>query len=78
MNTKPLPPHRKVTAHGRVWTEEDMRTYAAQEAEPVRLALSRLLCYFPTDEDMNSLGWGADYIERACAAYDNARAALGA
>jgi len=27
----PLPPHRKVTVHGRMWTEEDMRAYAIQE-----------------------------------------------
>ena len=35
-----LPPHRKVTAHGRMWTEEDMLAYAEQEvvAERERIA----------------------------------------
>jgi hypothetical protein len=33
----PLPPHRKVTAHGRVWIEEDMRAYGRQERAAERM-----------------------------------------
>ena len=38
----PLPPHRKVTAHGRMWTEEDMRSYAAREVAAERERLKTL------------------------------------
>jgi len=33
----PLPPHRKVTAHGRVWIEEDMLAYGRQERAAERM-----------------------------------------
>ncbi len=43
MQLGPLPPHRKVTAHGRMWTEEDMRAYAMQEQAAERERLIRMV-----------------------------------
>lgn len=40
-------------------------------------ALMRVLCYFPTDADMFMAGWHQDEVDAACAAYNNARQALG-
>lgn len=43
----------------------------------LRSALSDLVGRFPTDDDMRSMGWESAWIDKACDAYENARAALG-
>lgn len=43
MTLPPLPPHRKVTVHGRMWTETDMRAYAEQAVAAERARLRGVL-----------------------------------
>lgn len=46
------------------------------EYPPEILALIEVCKYFPTDSDMEAAGWSEDYINRACDAYDAARALI--
>ena len=62
-----LPPHRKVTAHGRMWTEEDMLAYAAQEVAAaveqerhdcsIVVWMTMMEAEEPDADDKGAVGW---------------------
>lgn len=56
----------------------DIAAEADAEIARLRQALTSLMCHYPTDSDMIELDWEAGFIEAACKAHDNARAAVGA
>lgn len=44
------------------------------ERDAMKAALQGLVAQFPTDMDLDHIGWLASDVEAACAAYDAARA----
>ena len=54
---------------------DQYQDYKAQNAR-LTVALRNLCKHFPTDTYMQELGWEPEYVETACQAYDDARAAL--
>jgi hypothetical protein len=67
----PLPPHRKVTAHGRMWTEADMHAYALQEQTAERERWKALLHeHHRTHNPEDDAYYGSDLCTRTLGALE--------
>ncbi len=67
---------RQSDADSRIAALTAERDAAVAEVARLRGLLGRLCRCFPTDSDMREAGWESHDIDKACGAYDAARAAL--